>query len=168
MIRRTFLRRLALGPRPVSPPAPPAADPVDDITAEIRAQGFTIVRVQRTLLGRVRIIGQRRAIRREVVIDPTTGEIRRDLLIPRQGSGASQGAGARPQLGTSRDIGKIEEDAPRRRTPSRTRATATAPTGAGDGARRTSRPGSPARTRPARARMARMHRKGGGSAARAG
>ena len=111
MIRRTFLRRLLLVAAGVAA-GPARADPVDDITAEIRDQGFTIVRVQRTLLGRVRIIGQSADYRREVVIDPTTGEIRRDLLIPRQGSGASQGAGARPELGTSRDIGKIEEDAP--------------------------------------------------------
>jgi hypothetical protein len=111
MIRRTFLRRLFLAAAGVAAGAV-RADPVDDITAEIRDQGFRITRVQRTLLGRVRIIGLSDDYRREVVIDPTTGEIRRDLLIPRRGSGGSQGTGAQPQLGTSREIGPIEEDAP--------------------------------------------------------
>jgi hypothetical protein len=82
MIRRKFLRRLVLAGAVLAAGAA-AADPVEDITEEIRAQGFKIVRVQRTWLGRVRIIGQNASFRREVVIDPTTGEIRRDLLIPR-------------------------------------------------------------------------------------
>ena len=77
MIRRAFLRRLVLVAAGFAT-GRVAADPVNDIVAEIRAQGFKISRVQRTWLGRVRIISQNATYRREVVIDPTTGEIRRD------------------------------------------------------------------------------------------
>jgi hypothetical protein len=105
MIRRTALRLLmgvAIG---LAAGAAPAG-PVDDIIAEIRAQGFEILRVDWTLLGRVRIVAQNATHRREVVIDPTTGEIRRDLLTPRR-------RGSRPNLGAPRDIGTIgEEPAP--------------------------------------------------------
>jgi hypothetical protein len=70
--------------------------------------------VQRTWLGRVRIIGQNESFRREVVIDPTTGEIRRDLLIPRKPPrGSSQPPAeppAQPDLGTSRGVGPIGEE----------------------------------------------------------
>jgi hypothetical protein len=106
MIRRTLLRLLVMAAIGLSAGMAPA-DPVDDIIAEIRDQGFTITRVQRTWLGRVRIIGQNETSRREVVIDPTTGEIRRDLLVPRTPPAS------RPDLGSSRDVGKIgEEPAP--------------------------------------------------------
>ena len=80
------------------------AEPVDDILAEIRAQGFELTRVQRTWLGRVRIIAQNASFRREVVIDPTTGEIRRDLLIPKSAPESQ------PDLGSSREIGPIGEE----------------------------------------------------------
>ena len=68
MIRRAFLRRVifvaaGLAARRV------AANPVDDIVAEIRAQGFKISRIERTWLGRVRIVGHNGTYRREVVID---------------------------------------------------------------------------------------------------
>lgn len=111
MIRRAFLRRLVFVAAGLAAGAA-RADPVDEIIAEIRSQGFTIARVQRTWLGRVRIIGQNEFYRREVVIDPTTGEIRRDLLIPRKpaaGASAPRTPG-QPDLGNSRGIGSIEEE----------------------------------------------------------
>jgi len=113
MIRRAFLRRLVFAAAGLAA-GMARADPVDEITAEIRAQGFTIAGVQRTWLGRVRIIGQNEHYRREVVIDPTTGEIRRDLLIPRKpGAGSSTPqTPAQPELGNSRGIGSIEEEPP--------------------------------------------------------
>jgi hypothetical protein len=103
MIRRNMLRLLAAAGIGLVAGAAPA-DPVDDIIAEIRDQGFTVTRVQKTWLGRVRIIAEDPSHRREVVIDPTTGEIRRDLLVPR-----TPPAG-RPDLGASRDIGDIGEE----------------------------------------------------------
>ena len=92
MIRRTFLRLLVVVATGLAAGAA-RAEPVDDIIAEIRSQGFKIARVQRTWLGRVRIIAQNASYRREVVIDPTTGEIRRDLLIPRNAPAGSKPPG---------------------------------------------------------------------------
>ena len=164
MIRRTFLRLLVLVATGLAAGAAPA-DPVDDIIAEIRAQGFKIVRVQRTWLGRVRIIGQ------NAELPPRGGHRPDDRRDPPRPPDPEEGLPARPrapaprpELGSSRDIGKIEEEPGARRTPSRTRATGRADWGGGWGsAGRAGRSGT-----PARARMARMHRRGGASAARRG
>ncbi len=111
MIRRAFLRGLVFAAAGLAA-GTARADPVDEIVAEIREQGFTISRVQRTWLGRVRIVAQNAEYRREVVIDPTTGEIRRDLLFPRKpATGSSQpGSPGQPDLGNSRGIGSIEDE----------------------------------------------------------
>ena len=112
MIRRVFLQRLALSVAVGLAAQGAHADPVDDISDEIRSQGFKIVRVQRTWLGRVRIVGQNDAFRREVVIDPTTGEIRRDLLIPRAHAGEAKPSAETPgdPKGATRGLDKLEED----------------------------------------------------------
>jgi hypothetical protein len=109
MIRRTLLRLLVAVAIGLAAGIAPA-DPVDDIIAEIREQGFEITRVQRTWLGRVRIIAQNPSYRREVVIDPTTGEIRRDLLIPKPGGSPAQPPASQRPLGSSRGVGQIGEE----------------------------------------------------------
>ena len=50
----------------------------DVVTASLQAQGFEVTLVHWTLLGRIRIIAVNADIRREIVINPTTGEILRD------------------------------------------------------------------------------------------
>ena len=50
----------------------------DSIVSQLRAQGFTSVDVSTTLLGRVRILAEGAASRREIVLNPRTGEILRD------------------------------------------------------------------------------------------
>ena len=50
----------------------------DIVTASLHAQGFEITLVHWTLLGRIRIIAVSADIRREIVINPNTGEILRD------------------------------------------------------------------------------------------
>jgi len=50
----------------------------DRIAREMRAEGFTRITAQRTLLGRIRIVGESDRARREVVLDPGTGVILRD------------------------------------------------------------------------------------------
>ena len=50
----------------------------DIVTSSLQAQGFEVRLVHWTLLGRIRIIAVSADIRREIVINPTTGEILRD------------------------------------------------------------------------------------------
>ena len=46
--------------------------------------GFGKIEVTRTLLGRVRIVGTKGKVRRELVINPRTGEILRDVTLSRR------------------------------------------------------------------------------------
>ena len=55
------------------------ADPADDIAAELRADGYRNIQIERTLLGRIRITAETDSLRREIVIDRGSGEILRDL-----------------------------------------------------------------------------------------
>jgi hypothetical protein len=55
------------------------AEPVGDVVSALRGQGYRIKEVRKTLLGRVRIVAETEVVTREVVLDPRTGEIRRDL-----------------------------------------------------------------------------------------
>lgn len=50
----------------------------DLVTASLREQGFEVQLVHWTLLGRIRIIAESEFVRREIVINPNTGEILRD------------------------------------------------------------------------------------------
>lgn len=57
----------------------------DLVTAALRAQGFEVTLVHWTWLGRIRIIAVNADLRREIVINPNTGEIMRDYaqaLVP--------------------------------------------------------------------------------------
>lgn len=78
MTRRWFLAGLGF-PALLLAAAGASAEAADDIVAELRAAGYSNIVVERTLLGRVRITGETDRHRREVVLDPTTGEILRDL-----------------------------------------------------------------------------------------
>lgn len=51
---------------------------VDAVVARLQSEGFEVQQVQETMLGRVRIEAARDGQKREVVVDPTTGEILRD------------------------------------------------------------------------------------------
>ena len=50
----------------------------DQIVSQLRDQGFSEISLQRTWLGRVRVIARRDDLRRELVFNPQTGEILRD------------------------------------------------------------------------------------------
>jgi hypothetical protein len=63
-----------------------AQDYVASVISQLERMGFRIIRQERTLLGRVRIVGTRRDGRREIIINPNNGEILRDLWSP-TGSG---------------------------------------------------------------------------------
>lgn len=81
---------------------PAMADYSQDVVRQLNDMGFTNVEVSRTLLGRVRITATGEAGQREIILNPRTGEILRDLWIKADGSssdpslladGASGGSG---------------------------------------------------------------------------
>ena len=79
----------------------------DSIIAQLQAQGFGRIEISRTLLGRVRLKAFSTSLERELIFNPTTGEILRDrwddidadedhkprVLNP-NGGGVSQGSGS--------------------------------------------------------------------------
>lgn len=70
----------------------------DSIAAQLRAEGFGTVQVSRTLLGRTQIIAEGTPGHREIVLDPRTGEILRDIFLApnddaAHGSGSGRGSG---------------------------------------------------------------------------
>jgi hypothetical protein len=77
MKRRAFLAGLAGAAIAASPAL--AQDFVDDIIGQLKKQGFRSVVTERTLLGRVRILAERKDGQREIIVNPRTGEILRDL-----------------------------------------------------------------------------------------
>jgi hypothetical protein len=86
MRRRTFL--MAMAALPLAGPAE-AATLVDQIVAQLRQQGYRDIQVSRTWLGRSRITASSSSNRREIIVNPRTGEILRDYWEQR--SGASGG-----------------------------------------------------------------------------
>jgi len=65
-----------------------AQDLTAHIVDQLTEQGFDVVVQERTMLGRVRISAERDGGRREIVLNPNTGEILRDLWQPAVGSAA--------------------------------------------------------------------------------
>ena len=58
---------------------------VEQVITQLRAQGFQSIEVERTLLGRTRIAAHRTDGSREIVLNPNTGEILRDLWTSTSG-----------------------------------------------------------------------------------
>ena len=63
---------------------------VDDILAQLKGQGFETQRVEKTWLGRVRIVAHNPKGTREIIVNPNTGEILRDLWTPLQADDGSK------------------------------------------------------------------------------
>lgn len=65
---------------------PALADDVPGtIVRELRTQGFDTVSTERTWLGRTRILASGERGEREIIVNPNTGEILRDLWLVRRG-----------------------------------------------------------------------------------
>lgn len=62
-----------------------AATAADQIVAQLRDQGFSGIEVERTWLGRTRILAKRGDATREIILNPATGEILRDLWLTKGG-----------------------------------------------------------------------------------
>lgn len=65
-----------------------------DITAQLRAQGYQNITLSQTWLGRTRIVALLGSDLREIVLDPNTGEILRDLSRTMMAEGGSGGGGS--------------------------------------------------------------------------
>lgn len=75
--RLLFILLLALAPAPA---LADAASVRDRIVTLLREDGYSEIRVSRTLLGRMRFVATRRDAEREIVVNPNTGVILRDYI----------------------------------------------------------------------------------------
>jgi hypothetical protein len=78
MINRRVFLLTSLGALVSAPSAFAAATPEDLVARDLVGSGFRITSRRRTLLGRVRFVAVRGETEREVVLDPSSGEILRD------------------------------------------------------------------------------------------
>lgn len=93
---------------------PAWANKQDDIVERLVEAGFGQIEITRTLLGRVRIVATKGNVRRELVINPRTGEILRDVTIIAEDrgakSGSSEGGGRSSNSGSGSDDDKDDSD----------------------------------------------------------
>jgi hypothetical protein len=83
MQRRAFLLTLSGG---IALALPAFAAFSDDVVTQLGEQGYQNITVSTTWLGRVRILATRDGGTREIVLNPRTGEILRDLWTAADGS----------------------------------------------------------------------------------
>lgn len=89
---KKFLLSMAL----IAVAAPVFGEELDDaLTRQLKAQGYVRIETSYTLLGRLRIDAQKGNARREIVVNPTTGEILRDYVthVPRYASDGRESEG---------------------------------------------------------------------------
>ena len=90
----------------LSPAVAVAQTVQDSIIAQLTAQGFSEIRVNRTFLGRVRIIALSDDLRREIVFNPGNGGILRDYWVELDDDGDRGG----PRLLDPRDDDGRDDD----------------------------------------------------------
>lgn len=81
---RPFLLSLCLALSVAS--AAMAQSYADDLVKQLSGQGYADISVETTFLGRVRIVAQGEGGHREIILNPRTGEILRDLWIAAGGA----------------------------------------------------------------------------------
>ena len=89
----------------------------DDVVQQLSGQGYAEISVETTFLGRVRILAYSEGGRREIILNPRTGEILRDLWIAADGAApkvtivdlSSTGSGSGSGSGNDED-GKDDSD----------------------------------------------------------
>ena len=84
MKRRSFLLMTSAAAASVAFPA--HADYVSSVREQLRRQGYRQISVSSTMLGRTRIVAKSKTGTREIIMNPRTGEILRDLWSSAQGS----------------------------------------------------------------------------------
>lgn len=105
MMRGTVLLLLAL-----LAALPAAAGTLEqELTRQLRLQGYGQIQISRTWLGRLRLQARSGDLLREIVVNPNTGEILRDYAYhqpqPRGGEGSGKAAETDepPNIGTAGD-----------------------------------------------------------------
>jgi len=83
MKRRSFLLLTSAAAASVAFPA--HADYVNSVRDQLSQQGYRQISVSSTLLGRTRIVAKSKSGTREIIMNPRTGEILRDLWSSAQG-----------------------------------------------------------------------------------
>ena len=113
MNRRFFLGRCAAGVvgAVFMASAASAQSFQKSVVAQLRSQGYREINVERTMLGRVRIVGARRGASREIILNPRTGEILRDVVLAADGQVVPQISGDDGSgKGSSGDDGSGSDD----------------------------------------------------------
>lgn len=82
-----------------------ASDYEEDIISYLRKQGYATVTVSTTMLGRSKILAVNAKGRREIVLNPRTGEILRDLWMA-----DSVGSSERSDRNTTRPVFDVTSD----------------------------------------------------------
>lgn len=105
MNRREFLSTAAAMTTVLIPGLALADSPVDKVIRQLRKQGFNGIESTRTLLGRARVVAERGEYRREIVLNPGSGEILRDIWLDADGN-----AIARVLIGDDKDEDQSSDD----------------------------------------------------------
>lgn len=82
----------------------------ESVVDQLRAQGFESITVERTFLGRTRIVARSAEGAREIIVNPRTGEILRDLWIAASGKGSGGGLIEDSDSGKGRGRGGDDDD----------------------------------------------------------
>ncbi len=87
MKRRDFIAYL--GAAIVAPGLAIADGMVDTLVVQLRRQGYGSIDISRTWLGRTRILAISNTYRREIILNPRTGEILRDYWVDISADGSN-------------------------------------------------------------------------------
>lgn len=92
MNRRTLLALVSSAALLAAGPA--FADFEDQVRKQLQKQGYKRIEVSSTLLGRTRIFASKKDGSREIILNPRTGEILRDMWTAKDSNGGPQIAGS--------------------------------------------------------------------------
>jgi hypothetical protein len=84
--RRRFLISASAAVLAASPAMAQDDAATRSVIRQLERQGFEIISVRRTLLGRVRVLSRRGNLQREIVLDPRNGAILRDYTVDAGGN----------------------------------------------------------------------------------
>lgn len=91
---------------------PALADGVEDsVVADLRQQGYTGITTSHTWLGRLRVVAMQDGARREIVINPYTGEILRDYQAPALRMAGGEGSRRDSAIGATTAGGLVSSEA---------------------------------------------------------